>query len=78
VLVQEERWKHDMRRDGLVSVGNVGREPVEVNGDTPVRVPYDDVELQGDGYEWRRCGVEAVDGGAGHRETRLGRVVGEP
>jgi len=34
--------------------------------------------LHGDGHEWRRCGVEAVDSGAGHRETWLGRVVGEP
>jgi len=34
--------------------------------------------LHGDGDERRRGGVEAVDGGAGDRETWLGRVVGEP
>ena len=78
VLLYEERRKHDMRRNGLVAVGHVGGEPVKGNWDAPVRVSYDHVELHGDWHEWRRGGVEAVDGGAGHREARLGRVVGQP
>lgn len=78
MLALVERRQQDLRRDGLVPVGDEGGEPVVVKGDAPVGVPYEDGELHGGGHERRGGGVEAVDGGADHREARLVGAVDEP
>lgn len=78
MLLQVQRRQHHLRRDRLVPVCHEGREPVTVNRDAPVWVPYEDVELQGGRQERRGGGVEAVDRGADHREAGLVGAVDEP
>ena len=73
-----ERRHHSFRRYGLVFVRHKCRKLVVVNGDSLVRVFYDNGELHGGGHERREGGVEVVDGGADHREPGLVGAVDEP
>jgi len=78
VFALVQRRQQDLRRYGLVPVGDEGGEPVVVNGDTPVGVLYEDGKLHGGRHERWGGGVEAVDGGSDHREAGLVRTVDKP
>ena len=71
VPLVKERRQHHLGRDGLVSVGHKGGEPVIVNGHALVGVSCDKGELHGDGDERGRRGVDLVDGRADDLELRL-------
>ncbi|KAL2345960.1 hypothetical protein Fmac_007245 [Flemingia macrophylla] len=78
VLVLVERRQQNLGRDGLAPVRDEGGDAVVVKGEAPVGVPYEDGELHGCGHEGRGAGVQAVDGGADHREAGLVGAVHEP
>ena len=78
MLLLVQRWQHNLLCYGLVPVGYEGGEPVIVNGDTPVWVPYEDGELHRGGHEWWGGCVEAEDGGTNHLEAGLVGTVDNP